>query len=61
MLNTDDYYQCHWLDDNKHPWSRKTFREILDTIPDEMAANISKWVCAATSPRTASDQCAEWS
>ena len=37
MLDTDDYYECHWLDDNKHPWSRKTFREILDTIPDEIA------------------------
>ena len=50
MLDTDDYYECHWLDDNKHPWSRKTFREILDTIPDGSPANISKWACAATSP-----------
>jgi monoamine oxidase len=37
MLDSNDYYQCHWLDDNKHPWSRKTFRELLDTIPDEIA------------------------
>src|SRR4030095_3330144 len=37
MLDTDDYYECHWPDYNKHPWPRKTSREILDTIPDEIA------------------------
>jgi len=37
MLDNGAYYECHWLDDNKHPWSHKTFREILDNIPDEIA------------------------
>ena len=31
------YYEGHWLDDNNHPWAHKTFREVLDDIPDEIA------------------------
>ena len=31
------YYEGHWLDDNNHPWAKKTFREVLDDIPDETA------------------------
>jgi ubiquinone/menaquinone biosynthesis C-methylase UbiE/predicted NAD/FAD-dependent oxidoreductase len=31
------YYEGHCRDDNEHPWNRKTFREVLDAIPDEMA------------------------
>src|ERR1043165_9519798 len=33
----EDYYEGHWGDDNQHPWANKTFREVLDEIPDEMA------------------------
>ena len=31
------YYECHWQDDNQHHWANKTFREVLDEIPDENA------------------------
>ena len=32
-----DYYEGHWGDDNSNPWANKTFREVLDEIPDEIA------------------------
>src|SRR5262245_11127519 len=32
-----DYYEGHWQDDNQHPWAGKTFRQVLDEIPDETA------------------------
>jgi SAM-dependent methyltransferase/predicted NAD/FAD-dependent oxidoreductase len=32
-----DYYEGHWQDDNRHPWADKTFRDVLDDIPDEAA------------------------
>src|SRR5262249_37502661 len=32
-----DYYEGHWQDDNQHPWANRTFREVLDDIPDETA------------------------
>ena len=32
-----DYYEGHWQDDNEHPWNDKTFRDVLDAIPDEAA------------------------
>jgi monoamine oxidase/SAM-dependent methyltransferase len=32
-----EYYEGHWQDDNRHPWADKTFREVLDEIPDEIA------------------------
>jgi monoamine oxidase/SAM-dependent methyltransferase len=31
------YYEGHWQDDNQHLWSDRTFRQVLDEIPDEMA------------------------
>ena len=37
MCTPDDYYEGHWQDDNQNPWANKTFREILDEIPDETA------------------------
>ncbi len=37
MLPPSSYYDSHWMDDNDHPWARKTFREVLDEIPDETA------------------------
>jgi monoamine oxidase/SAM-dependent methyltransferase len=32
-----DYYEGCVQDDNRHPWAGKTFREVLDEIPDETA------------------------
>lgn len=32
-----DYYEGFWKSDNDHPWSTKTFAEVLDTIQDETA------------------------
>lgn len=32
-----EYYEGHWQDDNQHPWTGKTFRQVLDEIPDDMA------------------------
>jgi SAM-dependent methyltransferase len=37
LLTADDYYENYWRADNVHPWSRKTFAEVLDDIPDETA------------------------
>lgn len=37
LCSPDDYYEGHWQDDNNHPWGDKTFREVLDDIPDETA------------------------
>ncbi len=37
MCSPDEYYEGYSGDDNKHPWGEKTFREVLDEIPDEMA------------------------
>jgi monoamine oxidase/SAM-dependent methyltransferase len=37
MCTPDDYYEGHWQNDNQNPWANKTFREILDEIPDETA------------------------
>jgi protoporphyrinogen oxidase/SAM-dependent methyltransferase len=37
MCSPDEYYEGYSGDDNKHPWGEKSFREILDDIPDEMA------------------------
>ncbi|MDH7798378.1 MULTISPECIES: FAD-dependent oxidoreductase [unclassified Beijerinckia] len=36
-ISAENYYESYWRDDNKHPWSTKTFGDILDTIPDETA------------------------
>jgi SAM-dependent methyltransferase len=37
LCSSADYYEGHWQDDNRHPWADKTFREVLDEIPDAMA------------------------
>ncbi|MEI8144015.1 MAG: FAD-dependent oxidoreductase [Alphaproteobacteria bacterium] len=37
LCSPDDYYEGYLGDDNKHPWAGKTFRQILDEIPDEAA------------------------
>ena len=35
--DTSDYYETYWRSDNKHPLSQRTFAEVLNEIPDEMA------------------------
>jgi monoamine oxidase/SAM-dependent methyltransferase len=37
LCSPTDYYEGHWQDDNDHPWGNRTFREVLDEIPDEVA------------------------
>jgi protoporphyrinogen oxidase/SAM-dependent methyltransferase len=37
LCTPEDYYEGHWQDDNSHPWSDKTFAQVLDEIPDEVA------------------------
>jgi SAM-dependent methyltransferase len=37
LCSPEEYYEGHWQDDNQNPWSGKTFREVLDEIPDETA------------------------
>lgn len=36
-ITAEDYYESYWRDDNQHPWSKKTFAKVLDSIPDETA------------------------
>jgi protoporphyrinogen oxidase/SAM-dependent methyltransferase len=31
------WYDGYWQDDNSHPWANRTYREVLDEIPDEIA------------------------
>ncbi|CEJ16084.1 protoporphyrinogen oxidase [bacterium YEK0313] len=37
LCSPDEYYEGYSGDDNKHPWGDKTFRDVLDAIPDEAA------------------------
>jgi len=37
LCSPEAYYEGHWQDDNNHPWGNRTFREVLDEIPDETA------------------------
>ena len=37
LFSPSQYYEGHFWDDNKHPWSGLTFKEVLDEIPDESA------------------------
>ena len=37
LCSPEDYYEGHWQDDNQHAWAGKTFRDVLDEIPDETA------------------------
>ena len=37
LCSPEEYYEGHWQDDNQHPWNNRTFREVLDEIPDETA------------------------
>jgi len=37
LCSPDEYYEGYSGDDNKHPWAGKSFRDVLDAIPDETA------------------------
>lgn len=37
LCSPTDYYEGYTDDDNRHPWANKTFREVLDEIPDDTA------------------------
>jgi protoporphyrinogen oxidase/SAM-dependent methyltransferase len=37
LCSPADYYEGHWQDDNQHLWAERSFREVLDEIPDPVA------------------------
>jgi hypothetical protein len=37
LCSSSDYYEGHVAVDRQHPWAHRTFREVLDEIPDENA------------------------
>jgi glycolate dehydrogenase iron-sulfur subunit len=37
LCSSSDYYEGHVAVDRQHPWAHRTFREVLDKIPDENA------------------------
>ncbi len=36
------YYDSGWPDDNKHPWSRRSFQSVLAKVPDKQARRYLK-------------------
>jgi monoamine oxidase/SAM-dependent methyltransferase len=57
LCTPEDYYEGHWQDDNGHPWADKTFRDVLDEIPDETARKYVEVACrsdTATEPHLTS-------
>src|SRR4029453_14183767 len=47
----DDYYNDDWRAEKLHPWANKTFAELLDGIPDEIARRyVATAVHAAVAP-----------
>jgi SAM-dependent methyltransferase len=47
-----EYYEAHCDDDNIHPWAGKTFKDVLDEIPDETAR---KYVVVASKSDVATE------
>jgi monoamine oxidase/SAM-dependent methyltransferase len=37
LYTPQDYYERCWLDENQHPWSQRSFRDILNDVPDDVA------------------------
>jgi phytoene dehydrogenase-like protein len=35
--STDEYYKTYWRLENRHPLANRTFADLLDEIPDELA------------------------
>jgi monoamine oxidase/SAM-dependent methyltransferase len=52
LYSSSDYYDGHVAIDRHHPWAHRTFRELLDTIPDD---NARRYVEAAARSDTATE------
>jgi monoamine oxidase/SAM-dependent methyltransferase len=52
LYSSSDYYEGHVAVDRQHPWAHRTFREVLDKIPDE---NARRYVEAAVRSDTATE------
>ena len=52
LYSSSDYYEGHVAVDRQHPWAHRTFRELLDTIPDQ---NARRYVEAAVRSDTATE------
>jgi hypothetical protein len=52
LCSSSDYYEGHVAVDRQHPWAHRTFREVLDKIPDE---NARRYVEAAVRSDTATE------
>ncbi len=52
LFSPDEYYEGHSGDDNSHPWAGKTWRDVLDEIPDETAR---KYVVVASKSDVATE------
>ena len=52
LYSNSDYYEGHVAVDRQHPWAHRTFREVLDKIPDE---NARRYVEAAVRSDTATE------
>src|SRR5262245_52759777 len=52
LYSSSDYYEGHVAVDRQHPWAHRTFREVLDEIPDE---NARRYVEAAVRSDTATE------
>ena len=52
LYSSSDYYEGHVAVDRRHPWAHRTFREVLDKIPDE---NARRYVEAAVRSDTATE------
>jgi monoamine oxidase len=37
LCNAEDYYEDYWRGEKLHPWANRTFAELLNGIPDEIA------------------------
>jgi phytoene dehydrogenase-like protein len=61
LYSSSDYYESHVAVDRKHPWAHRTFREVLDKIPDENARRyVEAAVRSGYGDRAASDQRSQW-
>jgi hypothetical protein len=52
LYSCSDYYEGHVAVDRQHPWAHRTFREVLDKIPDDDAR---RYVEAAVRSDTATE------
>ena len=52
LYSSSDYYEGHVAVDRQHPWAHRTFREVLNKIPDE---NARRYVETAVRSDTATE------